>query len=249
MGRVAPFGTTLLAFAGVALFLYFLYIFYGFLFRAFQRVGFTQGEAGLILGGTLLLGFFNVPLFLVGDWTVGVNLGGAVLPVVIVILILRRVPGIALEAVAGVVFVALASYAVSSVTPEGIVAVFPLWIVPPLVAALFSMASFWREEAYSAPLAYVAGTLGALIGADFARIGEFLAQTPPEVGQMASIGGASVFDMVYLTGIIAVGLDMIVFRERRRSAVEDGETGGLVFTMTTPPEVVRDYVPGARKGR
>jgi uncharacterized membrane protein len=51
-----------------------------------------------------------------------------------------------------------------------------------------------------APVAYIAGTLGTLIGADLLRL--------KEIGQLgapvASIGGAGTFDGVFLCGIIAV---------------------------------------------
>lgn len=58
----------------------------------------------------------------------------------------------------------------------------------------------------SAPvIAYVAGTLGTLIGADLMNLKKI-----PELGApVASIGGAGTFDGVFLTGIIAVILTSI----------------------------------------
>ena len=52
----------------------------------------------------------------------------------------------------------------------------------------------------SAPLAYICGTMGVLIGADILRIKDV-----PKLGApIASIGGAGTFDGIFLTGIVAV---------------------------------------------
>ena len=51
-------------------------------------------------------------------------------------------------------------------------------------------------------LAYVSGTLGTLIGADFLNLGKLSELRTGE----ASIGGAGTFDGVFLTGILAVFL-------------------------------------------
>jgi uncharacterized membrane protein len=50
------------------------------------------------------------------------------------------------------------------------------------------------------PLAYIAGSLGTLIGADLMNLGSIQGLGAPVV----SIGGAGTFDGVFLTGIIAV---------------------------------------------
>jgi uncharacterized membrane protein len=51
-----------------------------------------------------------------------------------------------------------------------------------------------------AAVAYIAGTLGTLIGADLLNLGKLRALG----ARVASIGGASTFDGVFLSGIIAV---------------------------------------------
>lgn len=234
-------GAVLVALGAVALVLLFAYLFYGLVYRAFRRVGFTQGEATLILLGTLLLGLVDVPLGRYGDWRLAVNLGGAVVPLVVAYLLLRRHPAIGLESVVGITLVSLVTYFVATPTPQGIVSAFPLWLAPPLVAALLSLLSFWREESHAAPLAYVSGTLGALVGGDLLHLADFLALAPETPGTVASLGGAAVFDMVFLTGILAVGLDVLVFRERRRAGF--AEDDGTVFRTSTSPELIRDFDP------
>lgn len=240
-------GWLLLALAGVAVGLLLLFLLYGGIHRAFQSVGFTRGQATLILLGSLIGGTLNIPLWVVGDWVLGVNVGGAIIPIVVTVLLLRRYPELWREALPGIVFVTGAAYLVTEVTPEGIVSRFPFYFVPVVVASVFSMIAHWREESHAAPLAYIVGTLGVLIGADVLRIGEFLAQPAPPGSTgpaMASIGGASVFDMVFLTGILAVLLDLAFFSRRRSelSAAPAAYFEGEVFTPGTPYRVINGPV-------
>jgi len=57
----------------------------------------------------------------------------------------------------------------------------------------------WRR---AAPVAYISGTVGTLIGADLLNLGELIQMD----GAFLSIGGAGVFDGIFLTGIIAAFL-------------------------------------------
>jgi uncharacterized membrane protein len=69
-------------------------------------------------------------------------------------------------------------------------------LVPPLVAAGVALLLAFRR---APPLAYVAGSMGTLIGADLMNLSEV-----GRIGaSVVSIGGAGTFDGVFLTGIIA----------------------------------------------
>lgn len=72
-------------------------------------------------------------------------------------------------------------------------------LVPPLVAAL---AALLLAPQHATPVAFVAGTLGPLVGADLLHL--------REVGRMQtgilSIGGAGTFDGIVLSGIVALYL-------------------------------------------
>ena len=70
-------------------------------------------------------------------------------------------------------------------------------VVPPLIAAGVALLLSWQ---HAAPLAYIAGTLGTLLGADILNLGKIEGLGAP----VASIGGAGTFDGVFLTGILAV---------------------------------------------
>jgi uncharacterized membrane protein len=65
--------------------------------------------------------------------------------------------------------------------------------VTAIVAVMLS-----RED--SAPLAYIAGSLGTLIGADLTNLDKVRGLGAP----VASVGGAGTFDGIFLTGILAV---------------------------------------------
>lgn len=237
--------TWIALFAITLLVLYFLY---GAIYRAFRRVGFTNGEVALILLGTFVGGFFNFPLWAFENgWVLGVNVGGALVPIFVTFVLLRRIPELWREALPGVTIVAIVAYLTTSATPEGIVSPFPLWLLPAAAAAVVSVTAFWHDEGHSAPLAYIAGTLGGLVGADFLRLPEVLALAPPESGVVAAIGGAAVFDMIFLTGILAVTMDTLLFHFRRKEASDMAIPfpEPTRFTTGTPSEVISRYSPTA----
>ena len=69
--------------------------------------------------------------------------------------------------------------------------------VPPLVAAATGLL---LAPDHAPALAYIAGTMGCLIGADLLN----LHRLPGLGAPVASIGGAGTFDGIFFTGIIAV---------------------------------------------
>ena len=120
------------------------------------------------------------------------NVGGALIPLLIVGFLLFRVP--LEETFIAVFLMTLITWKLSRVVPgKGIVV--PV-LIPPLFAALFA---FLLAPQDAALVAFIAGTLGVLIGADLLRLPQVMKGT---VGFM-SIGGAGVFDGIFLVGIVA----------------------------------------------
>jgi len=77
----------------------------------------------------------------------------------------------------------------------GVGIVMPAWI-PPLISAGLA---FLLARDNPAPVAYISGVLGTLIGADLLNWPRF-----KKLGaQLISIGGAGVFDGIFLSGILA----------------------------------------------
>ena len=144
----------------------------------------------------------------VREWpgtVITLNLGGAVVPTFLSLwLILKnRIYGRTLLGVAIVTVMAhLMAHAVKGV---GIAEPF---FVPPLVAAAVALL---LSRAYAPPLAYIAGSLGTLVGADLLNLGKIQGLGAP----IASIGGAGTFDGIFLSGTLAVLL-AAVFSGRRR---------------------------------
>ncbi|MFA5393400.1 MAG: DUF1614 domain-containing protein [Candidatus Ratteibacteria bacterium] len=123
--------------------------------------------------------------------TLAVNVGGAVIPVIICLLILPRAPFF--PTIIGTVISILACYFLAKPV-SGIGITIPT-LIPPLVAIL---CAFIFSPKNRAPVAYISGVLGVLIGADLLH----LLSLPPYGGLM-SIGGAGVFDGIFLVGILA----------------------------------------------
>jgi uncharacterized membrane protein len=69
--------------------------------------------------------------------------------------------------------------------------------VPAVATAIIAVALTRRR---AAPLAYISGSFGTLIGADLLNLGAVQALGAP----VASIGGAGTFDGIFVTGLLAV---------------------------------------------
>ena len=145
---------------------------------------------------------------------IAVNLGGAVLPSILsVYLILKH--RLYFESLLAVAIVALAVHHMAHPVPGVGIAV-PIF-VPPLITAIVAMLISRR---HAAPLAYIAGSLGTLIGADLLNLGKLGGLGAP----VASIGGAGKFDGIFLTGIVAVllaGIGGARERPRKFGAYDD----------------------------
>ena len=135
---------------------------------------------------------------------IAVNLGGAVIPVALSLYIVfkNRLYSRSLLAVA--VVTAVSHWMARPVPGVGIAE--PTFIPPLLTAAVALLIS----RRYAAPLAYVSGSLGTLIGADLLNLNKIRGMGAP----VASIGGAGTFDGIFLTGIVAVLLAAI-FAEKK----------------------------------
>jgi len=120
--------------------------------------------------------------------------GGAIIPTFLSLYLLTQAlaPLRVLVATAAVTF--LTSRWARPVAGVGIV-------VPMLLPALSAALAALLLVPQQAPLAaYVAGTMGTLIGADLLHVRQVTRLAAP----IASIGGAGTFDGIFITGIIAV---------------------------------------------
>jgi uncharacterized membrane protein len=161
-------------------------------------------------GGEILFFGMRYVIPMVQEWPrtiIAVNIGGAIIPTLLSLYLVtkNRLYGRGLLGVAIVAIVVhLMAYPV-----KGVGIAEPTFI-PPLIAAGVGLLLSRRS---AAPLAYVSGSLGILIGADLLNLGKIQGLGAP----IASIGGAGTFDGIFLTGILAVLLAAI-FSGKRHTA-------------------------------
>jgi len=137
--------------------------------------------------------FFGFRLPRVTQRILAINVGGAILPGMLCLYILSFVP--VEQVILPLIRTTIVAYGLSRPV-QGVGITMPAF-VPPIIAA-FSALLFARE--YAPPVAYVAGVLGTLIGADLLRLPQIRKMNAP----LLSIGGAGVFDGIYLVGLVAV---------------------------------------------
>ena len=123
-----------------------------------------------------------------------VNLGGAVIPIVLSVYLLLRHRLYLLGAI-GTAFVAMVCHVLARPVP-GFGIALPIF-VPAIATAIIAIALTRRR---AAPLAYISGSFGTLIGADLLNLGSVQALGAP----VASIGGAGTFDGIFVTGLLAL---------------------------------------------
>jgi uncharacterized membrane protein len=204
----------------VALAVVVLLIEFNILTYAYEKIGISRRWIFAVLLSSLLGSAINVPIaefparavkvervitlfgmrYIVPqvEWQdrtiLAINVGGAIIPVVLSIYLLCQNP-ILPRATLAVAVVAIVTHLIARPVP-GLGIVMPV-LLPPLLAALVAML---LDRRHAAPIAYVAGTMGTLIGADILNLHRLQDLGAPVV----SIGGAGTSDGIFLTGIIAV---------------------------------------------
>ncbi len=133
------------------------------------------------------------PVVAAGTTVVAINVGGALLPLLLSLYLFLRSTERG-RMLVGVAIVAAVVHNLARIVPGVGIAV-PMFI-PPLTAAAVGLVLAFRR---APPLAYVSGSMGTLIGADLLNLPRIAELGAPIV----SIGGAGTFDGIFLTGIIA----------------------------------------------
>ncbi len=223
------FSVLILLFAGLIILIQLRILRY-----AYMRLGVGPGAALLLLFGSLIGSYFNIPITvlpglpvrsgqiveffgmryvvaMVVSWpgTVpAVNVGGAVIPTLMSTYLVIRYQ-LWLKATLATVAIALVIHAMATPVP-GIGIAVPVFA--PVVAT--AILAFILSREYAPPLAYIGGSMGTLIGADLLNLDKISGIGAP----IASIGGAGTFDGIFLTGILAVLLAGIASPSRPRPA-------------------------------
>jgi uncharacterized membrane protein len=143
---------------------------------------------------------YRVPLHLAsgGSTVVALNVGGAIVPLIISAWVLASQPEVLLWAIIGTAIVTFVVHRAARPIP-GVGIATPIFI-PPIIAAIVGWILGGDAYRHASAIAYVSGVMGTLIGADLMNLGRLRELGAP----VASIGGAGTFDGIFLTGIVAV---------------------------------------------
>jgi uncharacterized membrane protein len=193
----------------------------GLIGEAFLRLGISPGLMFWLLILTLVGSLVNIPIYrfenqgMMGEQVVSyfgmryrvprpdrthatilaINVGGALIPVALSVYLISQIDfGLSLPILLAVVTVVVNRLA----RPVRGMGIGVPGLAPPLVAALGAYILCPAE--LRAPCAYIASTMGILVGADLLNLGQIRQLGAP----VASIGGAGTFDAIFLSGIIAV---------------------------------------------
>jgi uncharacterized membrane protein len=146
------------------------------------------------------MGFrYRVPAFRKKETLLAINLGGAVIPILISGYLLFKT-GLWGRAAVATALMVLVTYRLAKPV-SGLGIALPAFL-PPILAAL---AAVIISNQHAPVIAYVAGTLGTLIGADILNLNKITKLGAP----VAAIGGAGTFDGIFLNGILAVLLSAL----------------------------------------
>lgn len=212
----------------LGLILLFAFVQIGAISIAFSKLGLTPYQGFLVLLTTLIGAGVNLPLWRTGrqvrvcrprlglffrhhrgmmddcadgelvDQSITVNMGGCLIPCLLSAWLVSQ-HGVSVQLIIAVLTVSAVCYRLARPV-EGVGIGIPL-LAPPLVTAMAALVLAPPEQAPM--MAYVAGSLGTLIGADVLHL-----MTPATMNRLQaptlSIGGAGTFDGIFITGILAV---------------------------------------------
>lgn len=192
----------------------------GVLEIAYEKLGIPHRTVMLLLFTMIVGSYINIPIHkipvetliqdrIVSFWgvpyvvphaddphytVIAVNVGGALIPAAICLFLLFT-NKVLLSAAAATAVVAAVVYHFSRIVPGVGIA------VPTLIPGVLAAGAAYVFNRRQAPIvAYIAGTMGCLLGADIMN----LALMPSLSAPVASIGGAGTFDGVFVSGVIAV---------------------------------------------
>jgi len=193
---------------------------WGLIRYVYERLGVSRRAAMLLLLAALVGSGINIPLMQLpaqrvvepaivnyfgmqyvipqvverSSTVIAINVGGAVIPLLLALrLILQH--GITRRLLLSLGLVTALMYHLAQPVPGVGIALPP--ILPSVATAVIALL---LDRRAAPSTAFVAGTLGTLIGADLLNLGHIRDLGAP----VASIGGAGTFDGVFMIGIVAV---------------------------------------------
>jgi uncharacterized membrane protein len=210
---------SVIAFSFITLVLVLIFISLNIFGTAFRKLGFPPEYSVYFLFLSLLFSYVNIPIkkvrsrvSLISDkasdtlrsglaassiktytTTIAVNLGGAVIPIIMSVFLSTMANLV--EILAGILVMTTIIHKIARPVKGSGIAIHAL--LPPLLAAFVAIII----SPQNAPvIAYISGTFGCILGIDILNLKKI-----PDLGvPLVSIGGAGTFDAIFLTGIISV---------------------------------------------
>jgi uncharacterized membrane protein len=193
-------------------------IFLGLAHRVLDRMRLNDRQALVAVLSILIGGFIDIRVFR-GLWTVSVNLGGSVIPVIIAIYVLSRADTQteARRGVLSAVATGAALLAISKIFTfeEGRTIIDPIYVFGLVAGVIAYLLGRSRRAAFA----------GAVLGVVFLDIAHLVEVIIRRLPSTVNIGGAGAFDAVIIAGLIAVGFAEIF-----------GETMERLQTLPDEPE-------------
>jgi len=209
-----------LAILGALLLVFFVIVEIGIITKAYERLGISHRTVSLLLLVMIFGSYINIPIATIvghgivqnqviyywgmpyvvpsvrqlGRTEIAINVGGALIPLFISLWVVTRT-AVFVKAAIAIAIVSVVVYQSATIVP-GVGIVVPTLIPGVLAAIIASLLDRRRSPA----IAFAAGTLGCLIGADIMNLPKIGAMHAPVV----SIGGAGTFDGVFVSGLVAV---------------------------------------------
>lgn len=203
----------------ILLFAMFIVLLTNVFVTSFEKLGVPRPLVGVVMGASLFGSFVNIPVWvrsmrvsqpgwrLAGTFVfyrppqiehqvLAVNVGGALVPVVLSLWLLHEAP--LWKVAVATAGLALLTHRIARIVPDEGIAM-PVFVPPLAAAAAGWLLARGGPGIDAAAIAYISGSVGTLIGADLSNLGRF-----SQVGAgVVSVGGAGVFDGVFLVGIVA----------------------------------------------
>jgi uncharacterized membrane protein len=184
--------------------------------EVFESIGFGFYPAVLVTVGALLGSLIDIPLIPGGEVVIAVNVGGAIVPLIVTLgMAARGLP--LLQTLAAITVVSIVAHIFATPVP-GVGITMPFYIAPLAGAAVGLLIA---RGCRAAPgLAYAGGALGTLLGADIFNLANpaVLAAFARDKAVVLSIGGAGIFDGIFITGVLSVLLAGFAGRYLRERA-------------------------------
>ncbi|MCD6231956.1 DUF1614 domain-containing protein [Candidatus Aerophobetes bacterium] len=179
----------------------------GIVGAAFQKLGLSPKIVLFLLLFSLLGSMVNIPIArrsIYGEWSfpfspglaheqiIAINLGGAIIPILLCIYLFPKAPFLP-TLISTLIMIGIAKLLAKPVPGVGIT--LPA-LIPPFIVAILALTLARKNPV---PVAYISGVLGTLIGADLLNLHKL-----ETIGiHMLSIGGAGIYDGIYLVGILS----------------------------------------------